>query len=812
MIKNFLIAFMFISGLALVEGQTVLGVNEVMITGYNADDKGADQFTFVVLTDIDPGRIIKFTDIGWSNSLNRFISGGGNSNAEGVLEWTAPATGIDCGTEVFLFTGTGVNQSDWTCTFGTATETDIGFGLQGVNDQIIAFDGNFSSPVMVHAIMYGARGWGDTAAADAQFSDIPPGLTDGPSAIYYGNNTSGAYDCSTVIGISDIETEIAVENNWNLLPRRTVSTDPPVYLPLGGCNYSCCPSNIWDGSNWSLGVVPTINESAILTADYDTFVNGPLETCSLFINAGATLRVREGAYVEVDHDVTVDGNLEVDSESNFVQNYYLGNFTDNSSGGVKLTKTKVSNSNVEYTYWSSPVANTTIENALAGTPSGRRYWFNAANFEDLLAEQSGNAGVYVAGQDDIDDDGDDWQRASGAMIPGVGYASFPKSGSNDYDFVGTFNTAEITVPVVANSPSYTNWNLIGNPYPGAISADDFLTENTSLLNGTIYFWDQVTAADAGTIGNEQQNFSQDDYAFYNLSGGTGTAGAGNSGVHPNGYIACGQSFFVAAINSGDVVFKNSMRGDTYDNTQFFKVSNNKQVGVVNEKLWVNLTSNNGVFSQVLVAYIDGATNGFDGEAYDAKLLNNKKFATLYTQIPNDASKFKIQGKAKQSIDIHESIALGFDNHIAEQTEFTISLDRLQGHFLSVSPIYLQDKALNVTHNLVDSGYTFVSDVTGDFSDRFQIVFNAKALSVEKVETAVPNFFLGQTKNQLMCDTNNKDIEIENIQIYDMLGRLQADLEINATETQVDISHLSHAIYVVQVQFSNGESLRTKIIN
>jgi hypothetical protein len=43
------------------------------------------------------------------------------------------------------------------------------------------------------------------------------------------------------------------------------------------------------------------------------------------------------------------------------------------------------------------------------------------------------------------------------------------------------------------------------------------------------------------------NFSSDDYAVYNLSGGTGTSGSTVDGVEqsnkPKGYIASGQGFF-----------------------------------------------------------------------------------------------------------------------------------------------------------------------------------------------------------------------------------------------------------------------------
>ena len=54
---------------------------------------------------------------------------------------------------------------------------------------------------------------------------------------------------------------------------------------------------------------------------------------------------------------------------------------------------------------------------------------------------------------------------------------------------------------------------------------------------------------------------------------------------------------------------------TGNNNQFFRVSNLSEVN----KLRLNLTSDNGVFNQILVSYIDGASDSFDGYYYDIVL-------------------------------------------------------------------------------------------------------------------------------------------------------------------------------------------------
>ncbi len=78
----------------------------------------------------------------------------------------------------------------------------------------------------------------------------------------------------------------------------------------------------------------------------------------------------------------------------------------------------------EYTYWSSPVSGETIGNGLTDSDPTRRFSFEAGNFKDSTTETNNN-NASNPGQDDIDDNGDDWQftPAATVMDPGVGYAS-----------------------------------------------------------------------------------------------------------------------------------------------------------------------------------------------------------------------------------------------------------------------------------------------------------------------------------------------------------------------------------------------------
>ncbi|NOY46863.1 MAG: hypothetical protein GXO84_01365, partial [Chlorobi bacterium] len=405
----------------------------------------------------------------------------------------------------------------------------------------------------------------------------------------------------------------------------------------GTLNISCSASTTWTAGGWDNGI-PNINISAIINDNYNTATNGSFSACSLTVNAGLfTLRIDNGDYVEVQTNIIADGNITVETQGAVVQIDDASTVTAVTGTITVIKTTAPSNAWYEYTYWSSPVSGETIDGALTDAEVNRRFLFNAQNFQDSTME-IGNNGATDPGQDDIDDDGNDWEpvAGTGVMIPGVGYAStqsefswsIAPGTSNktfDYTFTGPFNNGVITVPVVRNDveTADTNWNFIGNPYPSAIDVDAFFNTNvftlnpSGLLDGTIYLWSQNTPPNGNINGNEGQNFAQSDYATIN---GIATS-AGGDLITPTRFIPSGQGFFVSfsdlqGVTTGDVIFNNSMRV-TGNNDQFFRVNNNLKTKSVANKMWFNLTSDNGVFNQAVIGYVNGATNNYDGTYYDA---------------------------------------------------------------------------------------------------------------------------------------------------------------------------------------------------
>lgn len=623
---------------------------------------------------------------------------------------------------------------------------------------------------------------------------------------------------------------------------------------------------IWDGTNWSSA--PASNKTAILNADYNTSVNvngeTSFEACNLIIN-DAELIIADAnnggvnTYVEVGNDLILNGtaSILVHPQGAFVQINDDGLVTADNPDNIQVNKrTALMNNWYEYTYWSSPVFEETIGDALVDASSNRRFKFSAQDYRDSNQEIN-NTNTFIIGQDNIDDPssfadgtGYDWQQTNNSdfMTPGVGYASTHDSGlfsalpcnngpncQFTYSFRGLFNNGVIEVWMYRNDEETNdnNWNLLGNPYPSAISADAFLNYNADIgtatnrvVDGAIYLWSQNTPPDGNTSGNEVLNFSQSDYAIINGVGETATSAGGDSNDPTNRMIPSGQAFFIAmsdtaptteyvsnpTAQAGDiqrkrVVFNNSMRvRGTNDNSQFFRQNTTNTPN----KLWLDLTTDNGVFNQILVGYVDNATNGLDKMYFDAPMASPNVNAVMYSIIEGSDKKYTIQGKSPESLTLNEVIPLGFSTLINTPTIYTLTISKLEGEFLTTNTIYVKDKLLNITHNLLETDYTFTSEA-GEFNERFEIVFMPEVLSIDDKDISPKDLTIIELNDNDVKFTIGANITIEHVEIIDLLGRTLYNFNGNSNSEIYNLSALSQATYLAKVTLSNGQVITKKAV-
>jgi hypothetical protein len=772
-----LIVFLFAFNFSY--GQTTLAAGEIAITGFNSDNP--DQFTFVLLTDVTATTEIKFTDRGW-------IAAGGFRPLEGTLTWTATSN-LACGTEITI-----ANDDPFSTTIGSVSN-DPSFNFSDAGDQLLAYQGNIATPTFIYAITFNSTGWSDATSANT--TALPTGLTDTVNAVNFGETDSANYNCTVTTDQSLILPAISTATNW------TLSNTP---LTLGGCSYTCTPcltTVTWDGANWSNP--PGLTTAAIINGPYITGANGAFSACRLIINSGFKLTIENGDFVEIENDVLVNGELFIETQGAFVQRGD-GLAADTFTGIATVNKTTaLKQAWYYYSYWSSPVAGETIDTAFPDAPLDRRFWYDANSYLD------------TAPPDGIDDNGDDWKIANGVdpVIPGVGYAvtsalfgpPFPRI--DIVPFNGALNTGDIPSTIFYDAANTEHWNLIGNPYPSAIDFVAFQAANSTIIDGTAYFWSQASPPDATNPGNEVSNFSQNDYATYVAGTGIGTAG-GDPLLIPTQYIPSGQGFFVVGLDNADATFTNSMRV-TGNNDLFFRVNNNSKSNSKANKLWINLTSDNGVFNQIAVGYVNGATNSNDGLMYDApRNLSSGAVSILYTNIENSNRKFVIQGKAINSLNEDEVIKVGFKTAIDVPTIYTLSIAQLEGDFLNGNPIYLKDNLLNTLHNLKDSDYNFTSTV-GEFNDRFEIVFNQEALSLGDEEINNNDLSIVELQNGNVQFKLSGNLAMSSIQIIDLQGRILYNLNADRNSQIYNLSNLSIAPYLAKVTLSNGAIITKKAV-
>ena len=645
--------------------------------------------------------------------------------------------------------------------------------------------------------------WFVSAANATGWTEISS-TTDG--SIYTNFNTA-TLNISNISGILNSQFYCQIRENTNTC----YSASNAVKIISG-------QTSTWQSGNiWSNGS-PTLDKAVIINNNYDTSVSGSFEACSVTVNNGFTLDVKTGTFVSINNDLTVNTGASLLVQNNGSLVMIKDNGVVTNSGTTQVSRTTSPYERFDYTYWSSPVNNANITSTFAGWRTDYSFDFVTPNFYDTLTINSTVGNVF--GSDTFDDVAPwAWQSFTGAMTNGKGYAIMaPTSGSfpttNTVTFSGRVNNGSITPKIFEtantdagyvgiNNPN-DDYNLVGNPYPSAISADKFIIANGSNISGTLYFWTHVGDISVSNPGPGLSNFTSDDYALYNRSGGTRASLTGN--VIPTGFIASGQGFFVEAqANNVDLIFNNDMRiktpnlGVYHDNSNFFRISNSSSE---KDRIWLNLQNSVGMFSQQLIAYFEETTLDYDW-AYDGRVNQSNNYVSFYSIA--GLEKYKIQ--ARPTFDISDIVPLGYSSAVSG--EFSMSIDNKEGIFnVEATPVYLEDLELQIIHDLRASPYTFTTN-SGIFENRFLLRYTS-ALSNPNFETLNNSVVVANNDGKIIIKSSNESIQ--DITVYDILGRLLLDARgISKTEFMTsNISNRKQAV-VVKIKLDNGVIVTRKIL-
>jgi hypothetical protein len=540
------------------------------------------------------------------------------------------------------------------------------------------------------------------------------------------------------------------------------------YISPEGIQQITIKPTVWVTS-WSEGV-PDYSLDAIIDGNYSTSVNGTIIANSLTVNYDKSLIINSGTNVTIQNEVINNGTLIVENNANLIQVNDVLN-----TGEITVNRNSNELKRLDYTAWSSPVSGPqTLINFSPLTSLNRFYEFNTT---------AGTNGLYQA----IIPSTQNFIIGKGYLIrmpnalPLIGYNDGLTTMTYNGIFNGIPNNGDIQVTLFSNG-GQNSYNLVGNPYPSVINVQDFLSVNRGLIGGTLYFWRKVNAA-GGTA-----------YATRTNLGGTATP----SSETPNEFIQIGQGFIVQSLNTGTTVipnfFTNLMRVPNPNSTQFFKT---KQV-TQKDRIWLNLTSKTGVFSQTLIGYISDATLGVD--SYDGKYINDNPIA-LTSSINNE--EYTIQGRP--SFDATDVVQLNFKTDIAG--DYTIAIDHSDGVFASGHDVYLVDTKTGIETNLTIENYNFIAD-TGVDNTRFLLKYQ-KTLEVDKPEFNKNSISVYIKNGNLYV--NSTEIDINNIQVYDIKGRLIVERKnVKSNKTILYNLKTMYQVLLVKISGVNNEELTKKI--
>ncbi|WP_033961031.1 T9SS sorting signal type C domain-containing protein [Psychroserpens jangbogonensis] len=594
-------------------------------------------------------------------------------------------------------------------------------------------------------------------------------------------------------------------------------------------------TNDWNTpSNWSGNSVPTDSQCIYIPAGTP---NDPIiadddngDGFNLNIETGASLTLTSninddltGSTLTIQDYIAIQGTglLTVGDDASLIQ----VNDTPSApnSGDIVLNR-NASIRLLDYVYYSSPVQGFDVSNVYGGFTPTHIYEWEPTTATGFLS-MPGNVPIIVGNWNNLN---------SGVMDLGKGYAVRGPSNHTatlstaTSVFTGVPNNGVITQAISSGNYSgggllYNpygtdnlsatqlddNWNLIGNPYPSALDADAFLMlPSNNIIEGAVHIWTHGTA-----IGNNGDSFYDDfvytysaaDYITYNISGSS----------YPNetflGNIASGQGFFVLALadnESGNVTFNNSMRGRTHSNTEFYRTSSgNENVSntdtIERHRIWLDLINQNGASSNILVGYIEGATQEKD-RLFDA-FTREVNSLSIYSKIGDE--RMIIQGRSLP-FDENDQVPLG--TVIPQAGEYTIAISNVDGLFLDDSQnIYLEDTQTGVIHNLRAAPYSFTESEAIDYEDRFILRYTDDALSINELELNALSIIAPKGE---YIKINSDSSPIDAVIVYDLLGRVIFDKNtINQSEFVLNNHNFSSGTYIVKATLANGKSKAQKIV-
>lgn len=662
---------------------------------------------------------------------------------------------------------------------------------------------------------------------------------------------------SNLVGYYDMNSNDAKDKSGNA-KHGTPKNSTTLELQTAPLPYESAANGTWEtATTWKNNATQDLPNSTninwnIVRTSHDVSSTGDKTVLGLIVNSNK-ITASNDSKIEVSNYLKLDGKIDLVGMSQLVQT--LNSELDATSKGSIERDQQGQANKYNYNYWCSPVnpINTTANNTdytIAGimkdgtnpaspatinwiggydgaatTPiSIARYW---------LYTFDNNANAYA-----------NWNKITELSSIRVGLGFTMKgsgtTGTQNYTFVGKPNNGLIN----SNTVSKDQLLLTGNPYPSALDAKKFITDNAGSIDGTLYFWEHYSTNNSHVLKDYQGG-----YATLNLVGGVATGGiATSAGLDPaisssgsqskgapKQYIPVGQGFFVnGSATGGTIVFNNNQRNfiketDPINSNILFKTRSTKsklaQIDHWNDnsndtiqkdnykRVRLGFNSNNNYHRQVLLGFMDekatsGMDYGYDGIGLD-ELPNDMYFL-------NGENQLVIQGEGY--FDVNASYPIGVKTDVAGKISFTI--DALE-NFDAQQKVYLYDEETK-TYNEIQKNAFEVEVPAGVNNSRFSLRFKdnsvtEKTLSLDENKTNDDTIKIAHIQNSNTLKITNNSIEnlVEKVTLYSINGQSIANWKIENQDQQniqISINTISSGIYIAKLKTTTGELSKKIIIN
>ncbi|MGJ8743241.1 PKD domain-containing protein [Polaribacter sp.] len=496
--------------------------------------------------------------------------------------------------------------------------------------------------------------------------------------------------------------------------------------------------------------------TGVTDTNWDTTTNWsdgvPAATTNVIIPSGLT------NYPTASTAVTVNSVTMNSSSSLIAQSTFSGNI--------------IYNRNIPTTNWymvSSPVIGQTIvdfytnESPVIGSGVGEARKVAIAPYDNSVAQ---SWSYYTLGQVD----GIGTNDTSDLFNSGTGY-TVKMQAIGDISFTGTLdvNDAGVGVGITSNLNAY---NLIGNPYPSYLAANNASdainilkvndTDNDFLTEATIWIWDQAT--------NTYDQFNH---------------------ASPSFHIAPAQSFFVKSNGSNTFSFTEAMQKhvntDTFQKTEITRPE-------------IKLTLTDGTLTRDTdIFYIEGTTTAFDS-GYDSSIFNGAANSfEIYTHaVANGTGKnLGIQSLPTAN---YENMIIPIGIKAAAGSEITITASAI--NLPNGMNIYLEDKVEN-SFTKIDATSGFATTLSSELNGigRFYLHTSNGTLNT--------NEFILKNLSVYTLDKNNLRIVgvqngFSNVRIFDIIGKQVVNTSFEGQGVNdIALPNLNSGIYIVQVATESG---------